>query len=365
MADKVHFQPEPDLFFRTVRERVDAYFRTSGRSTYANPFFYLKALLLLGLYAGMYAVVITTDTPGWALTAMILMGPLAILSGINIAHDAAHGAISRRQWVNHLAVRLFDVLGANAYMWQKRHVYSHHNYPNILNKDADLKQNPLVRIFPHDTYRPAHRYQYLYAPFLYLLYTLNWLYVRDFKDFFARDIGSLHIHKRNTREFVRLLISKAVYVGYVLVVPLLFSVLSWQQVCLGFIGMNMAASIMISLALIPSHVSDHSAFPLPDEHGYMPQSWSHHQLSTITDFATANPFLNFFFGGFNHHLAHHLFPRICHVHCVHITPIIRETAAEFGLPYKHEASFVRAYLAHFRLLRNNGRPSTQQKPVLS
>ena len=69
---------------------------------------------------------------------------------------------------------------------------------------------------------------------------------------------------------------------------------------------------------------------------------------------SANWFLNFFFGGFNHHVAHHLFPSINHTHCTAITPIIKQTAQEFGLQYNHEDSFFNAYLSHFRLLKNNG-----------
>jgi linoleoyl-CoA desaturase len=126
------------------------------------------------------------------------------------------------------------------------------------------------------------------------------------------------------------------------------------MVLLAFVLMNFSASLLITLALIPSHVAENSNFPLPDENGVMPTSWAYHQLATVIDFATGNWFLNFFFGGFNHHIAHHLFPNICHVHYVHVTPIIKQTAEEFELTYNHEDSFLNAYASHFRLLRNNG-----------
>lgn len=47
----------------------------------------------------------------------------------------------------------------------------------------------------------------------------------------------------------------------------------------------------------------------------------------------AGPVWCFFFGGINYQIEHHLFPTVTHVHYPAIAPIVRETAAEFGLRY--------------------------------
>lgn len=44
---------------------------------------------------------------------MICMGPLAILIGINVAHDAAHDAISKHRIINRCFLHLFDALAAH------------------------------------------------------------------------------------------------------------------------------------------------------------------------------------------------------------------------------------------------------------
>lgn len=354
MEQHVHFRPESDDFYTELKEKVDAYFIQNNITKYATPFFYFKALLLISLYLGFYFLVLFSKNSNLVFWSMALMGPLAILIGINVAHDAAHNSISSKKWVNKLFLTCFDLLGANSYMWKRRHVFSHHAFPNILNNDADLKQNPLVRIFPNDKVLPAHKFQFLYAPFLYLLYTLNWLFFRDYQDFFQKRIGSLEMKKHKVQEIIKLLCFKLFYVSYILIIPMLFSVNSWQQVLLAFVCMNFLASLLITLALIPSHVAENSLFLLPDENGLMPNSWSHHQVLSVIDFATQNWFLNFLFGGFNHHISHHLFPNINHIHCTHITPLIKETTQKYGLPYNHEASFLNAYVSHFRLLKNNG-----------
>jgi linoleoyl-CoA desaturase len=74
-------------------------------------------------------------------------------------------------------------------------------------------------------------------------------------------------------------------------------------------------------------------------------------LST-NDFAPTNPLINFTYGCFNHHIAHHLFPSLSHVYYPEITKIIREFAMENNLPYRC-FSAKEAITSHFKLLRNN------------
>lgn len=360
MTEKVKFPPEPDTFYQVLAERVNDHFIKSAKSKYGSPFFFLKVILLLSTHLFLYLLLINSSKVEISFISLLLLGPSSILVGINIAHDAAHGAISKHKVVNNLFLFLFDLLGANSYMWKKRHVYSHHIYPNIIHNDADLKQNPMVRIFPEDNYQSYHKYQHFYAPFLYLLYTINWLFFRDFQDFYKKEIGSIRIGTHHAPEFVKLFFCKGLYITYLIIIPSIYSSLSLPQILLGCVLMNFLASMLITIAIIPSHVAESSLFPLPDKNGVMPYSWSHHQVLTVIDFATESRLLNFFFGGFNHHVAHHLFPHVCHVHYPSITPIIKRTAEEFDLKYRHETSLRNAYLSHLKLLRNNGR-----KPIES
>jgi fatty acid desaturase len=54
---------------------------------------------------------------------------------------------------------------------------------------------------------------------------------------------------------------------------------------------------------------------------------------------------------------HHLFPSTAHTHYPAIAPIVRATAAEFGLPYHVYPSFWAALSAHFRHLQKMGTAS--------
>ncbi len=53
-------------------------------------------------------------------------------------------------------------------------------------------------------------------------------------------------------------------------------------------------------------------------------------------------------------VVHHLFPGICHTHYPALAPIVRRTAAEFGLTYRCFPSFWAALAAHFRHLAKVG-----------
>ena len=86
----------------------------------------------------------------------------------------------------------------------------------------------------------------------------------------------------------------------------------------------------------------------------MPQSWVRHQIVTTCDFATHNKLIINLFGGFNHHVVHHLFPNICHIHYKKLSKIVKETTKEFNLPYHQHKTFFGAIKSHLTLLNQLG-----------
>jgi len=69
--------------------------------------------------------------------------------------------------------------------------------------------------------------------------------------------------------------------------------------------------------------------------------------------------VNFYTGGLNHQVEHHIFPHISHVHYGKLAKIVKETAAEFNLPYNEYATTRKALIEHFKHLGVLG-----QKPEL-
>jgi len=121
----IRFQPENDLFLHTLKTRINTYFENTATSKYANSYFYAKATLLVITYFTLYFIALRSTPTALSYIAYIALGPLAIVMELNIAHDAAHGAISASPKINKVFLYTFDLLGANSFIWRNRHVFYH------------------------------------------------------------------------------------------------------------------------------------------------------------------------------------------------------------------------------------------------
>ena len=91
----------------------------------------------------------------------------------------------------------------------------------------------------------------------------------------------------------------------------------------------------------------------------MKNTWAIHQLKTTVNFGAKSKIINWYTGGLNHQVEHHIFPHISHIHYGKISKIVRDTAKEFNLPYKEYKTTRKAIAAHFKFLKEMGR-----KPAL-
>lgn len=343
----LRFAPEEKGgFYDTLRLRAEAYFSGSNLpKTGAWPTV-AKATLVLTAYLWTYGQLLGgTHLLGW----YALLGFLTVPLILNIGHEAVHNTLTTSPSANRLLARVFNLAGADGDIWRHRHVQSHHVSPNIPGHDLDIAQNDLARIAPSARYLPAHRFQHWYMPGLYLIYTLNWLLFRDFKDF-KEIFGNA---PDRAQRLALLLGSKFFYLGYALALPLWLLPKQAGMVCLGFLIMQFVMSATTFLVLASAHVGEDAVFPLPDAEGRIQHGWAAHQLITTTDFAPENWIVTHLFGGFNHHVAHHLFPHISHIHYPALTQLVRATATEFGLPYNCFPSLRASVVSHFKLLKNN------------
>ena len=188
-----------------------------------------------------------------------------------------------------------------------------------------------------------------------MFYILRWLIYRDFKDARSAKIGSFNNSSYPPEELFKMIFSKLFYFFYMIIIPALLVQYNVASILLAFFILTVSGSLVIAMVLISTHVGENSSFPEPDENGLLPHSWSYHQVITTSDFSTDNWLINQLFGGFNHHVVHHLFPNICHIHYPKLTPILKKTAEKYNLPYKHNKYLFMAMLSHFKLLLQNGK----------
>jgi linoleoyl-CoA desaturase len=281
--------------------------------------------------------------------------------GLSVMHDANHGAYSNKNWVNIVIGYSLNMIGANAFNWKMQHNVLHHSYTNVHEEDEDISPRGVLRLSPHSDWRKVHRYQFIYAWFLYGLMTIVWLFFKDFVRIVRyQKNGLAKKHQANmTQEWIILIISKLFYISYIFVIPMIFTSLVWWQIILGVVMMHYIAGFILAIIFQPAHVIEGTEYPLPDDNNMLENNWAVHQLLTTTNFGNNSRWFSWYVGGLNFQIEHHLFPNICHVHYSKIASIVRETANEFGLPYKSARTFIGALAAHTRLLKQLGaRPTT-------
>jgi linoleoyl-CoA desaturase len=116
---------------------------------------------------------------------------------------------------------------------------------------------------------------------------------------------------------------------------------------------------LYSLGIIAAHVVPETDFVQATEGQTKDLSIENnfliHQLETTSDFAPKSKVLAWFIGGLNYQVEHHLFPNVCHVHYKALSKIVKETAADFDLPYHCHKTFVGALVAHGKMLKKLGK----------
>ncbi len=352
---------EGSEFYKELNERIEQYFSEKGIPKTGNKTMIFKILLYFSLDILFYGLMITSTTTLGFYTFYLLMGLSVLLTAFNISHDAAHGVAVKNKFWNKLLFSIsFNLQGNNAYVWGKNHNESHHLYTNIEGSDIDVLNNPLFRMTESQELKWFHKYQFIYAPFLYLLYSINWFFFRETLMLINYSSRTIKI-KIPQNEVVKLVIYKLLYIGYMIILPIYFLSFGWQTVLLAFLLNHFMVSILFVGVLGVSHLSDFVEHPVPDQNNKLEMSWPKLQMCTSVDYNADSKFFNWTLGGFNAHALHHLLPNICHVHYLEILPIFRELAQKHGLNYM-EMPYGKSLASHFRFLKGMG---TQQtfKPI--
>ncbi|SKC72455.1 fatty acid desaturase family protein [Ohtaekwangia koreensis] len=345
-------------FSVTLNKRVNDYFKVEGITRHANSEMVIKTIFMFALYFVPYGIIVGGGVTGtaWLILLVVIMSLGLAGIGLSVMHDANHGAYSKKKWLNTLIGYSMNLIGANAFNWKMQHNVLHHSYTNVHEEDEDVSPRGVLRLTPHSNWKKIHQYQFIYAWFLYGLMTLVWLSIKDFTRIVKYDRNGLA--KKNNmhigREWVILIGSKLLYIGYIFVIPVVFTSLVWWQIVLGIVIMHYIAGFILAIIFQPAHVIEGTEFPLPDETNTLENNWAVHQLLTTTNFGNKSRWFSWYVGGLNYQIEHHLFPNICHVHYRKIAGIVKETALEFGLPYKSARTFVGALYGHAKLLKQLG-----------
>jgi len=313
----------------------------------------IRAIILMLFYFSLYFLALQQqELVGLFYLLYFLMGITAVLIFLNVIHESCHGNLFRSAFWNKVFYSFFDVMGMNSYIWEKRHNHLHHHFPNISGWDSDIEQSGIIKIYPHEETRPIQRYQHWFFVLLYPLYLVNWVIVRDFKDYLNNHQIVRKICDVPFAEWIKLLTFKAFFFFYVFWVPWRIMDFSLVQSFTAMLIMLGGAGVFALAVLLTPHVNTGNAFPLTDGELVSSNSWLAHQFITTNDVTSENFITRNLMGNFNYHVAHHLFPNISCVYAPEVTAVIREYAQTHNLPY-HAYPFMEALNKHYALLKSN------------
>jgi linoleoyl-CoA desaturase len=168
-----------------------------------------------------------------------------------------------------------------------------------------------------------------------------------------KKVGSVPIQKMDWKEHVSFWGFKALHLVLFVVIPINF--LGFLPWLVGFVVYGVAAGLFLSVVFQLAHSLEETTFPLPAEvTNKMDSEWAIHQLQTTANFATHNKLLSWLVGGLNFQVEHHLFPNISHVHYPEVSKIVKQTCAEFNIPYLEHKKMSLAFASHVKHLRRLG-----------
>jgi linoleoyl-CoA desaturase len=340
-----------DSLFSDLKKKKDLYFAVNRISKYGNTPLLLKALTLLCISVVAYFFILISEYYLLLQLSYLLLGTSWVVMGMNLGHDAAHHCLTgNRKADNTIFEIIFGLQGISGYLWKLRHNNSHHPFPNIYAYDSDLEITNLFFLNPNQRKKKIHYYQHLYAPVLYMFISLLWIFHTDFMLFRKKKLANMDFINHPGVELIKLILFKITSITFFLVLPLLLSPLPALFVLLAFIVMHLLLSMVLTFIFFISHHVSETRYSSATG-GILHTSWVEQQVAVTLDFHAESKVANFIFGGFNAHLAHHIFPDVCHIHYPVLSTLIKQTLRQHNVKY-NSLSFIKAVQSHIMHLKN-------------
>jgi linoleoyl-CoA desaturase len=280
--------------------------------------------------------------PGFLGLQIVLLAATLASALLSVVHDAGHSEFSRQPWVNVLAAQVAVPMGLWVSQYRIKHK-AHHNQANVYGVDEATTPHPLLRVHPQTPCRQYHRFQHLYAPFLYAL-----ALVGDMRS----QIRFLRTGKAGTEQvgsFRSRAASYAAEKALALALLLPYALLAGPgRFAAVLTGVVLTASLLAALVLIAGHVNV-GLVEDPDA------TFIARAFNTTVAFSTTSPWTRRLTGGLTHHHVHHLRPHAPRSTFEELhTGLIVPMAAERDLPVFEFPTLTAAIAGHFRALRALG-----------
>ncbi len=324
-------------FEREIKKEVFKIVRR-GRE-FGTPGYFARAFFYIGLFFTMQYYWVTSAT---TYTMAIIYGISQAFIGLNVQHDANHGAASKKAWVNDILGLGADFIGGSKWLWMEQH-WTHHSFTNHHFKDPDsYGAEPMIlwNDYPpgHEKRSFIHKFQAFYYIFVLAGYWLSSVFnseVFHLQQGGAKEVGIRmdNPYIRNSRKYAIFL--RLLYIYTNCVAP--FVKQGWSPSIVGHI-MVMGASSSLTLAILFALSHNFENVDRDPTYGTRHGKdegtcWFKAQVETSS---TYGGFIaGALTGGLNFQVEHHLFPRMSSAWYPFIAPKVREICAKHGVKYAY------------------------------
>mmetsp|Transcript_25821 Transcript_25821/g.60795 ORF Transcript_25821/g.60795 Transcript_25821/m.60795 type:complete len:464 (+) Transcript_25821:167-1558(+) len=301
--------------------------------------YFARAFFYIGLFFALQYLWVTTPT---TLGLAVVYGISQAFIGLNVQHDANHGAASKKAWVNNLLGLGADFIGGSKWLWMEQH-WTHHSYTNHHENDPDsYGAEPMLlwNDYPpgHEKRTFLHRFQAFYYIFVLAGYWTSSVFntqILDLKQAGAATVGinMENPYIRKSRKYAIGL--RLLYICTNCIAPFI-TVGGFSWTVFGhMMVMGAASSLTLAILFALSHNFEHvDRDPTYDtRHGGEGTCWFKSQVETSS---TYGGFISgALTGGLNFQVEHHLFPRMSSAWYPYIAPTVRQICKKHGVKYAY------------------------------
>lgn len=306
-------------------------------------------MVIAVLFSAVVYSVLCVESAALRVASGFLLGILWIQSGW-IGHDSGHHNVMPSKGLT----RFTQVLCGNCFAgiciaWWKRNHNAHHIACNSLEYDPDLQFIPLFAV--HSRLFNSIR-SYFYDRKLeftriarFMVSYQHWTFYPVMAvariNLFAQSLILLFTHKSVPNRLQEILGMAVFYIWY----PLLVSFLPTWPERVAFVLASLSGVGIQHVQFCLNHFSS-SVFEGPPKG----LEWVKMQTAGTLN-VDCSPWMDWFHGGLQFQVEHHLFPRLPRCHYRKIAPLVRDFCKRNGLVYS-SASFWQSNLMIVRTLRN-------------
>eukprot|EP00544_Gedaniella_sp_CCMP2646_P006488 CAMPEP_0202487372 /NCGR_PEP_ID=MMETSP1361-20130828/5700_1 /ASSEMBLY_ACC=CAM_ASM_000849 /TAXON_ID=210615 /ORGANISM="Staurosira complex sp., Strain CCMP2646" /LENGTH=461 /DNA_ID=CAMNT_0049116729 /DNA_START=10 /DNA_END=1395 /DNA_ORIENTATION=- len=323
-------------FEREIKKEVFKIVRR-GRE-FGTPGYFARAFFYIGFFFGLQYLWVMNGPTFWL---AVLYGVSQAFIGLNVQHDANHGAASKKPWVNDILGLGADFIGGSKWLWLEQH-WTHHTYTNHAEKDPDsFGAEPMLLFNDYPLDHPArtwmHRFQVFYYIPVLAGYWLSSVFNPQVLDLKQR--GALGVGIRMDNDYIAsrrkyALLLRLLYIYVNCVTPFQHYGLSWTPFFLIML-MGVSSSLTLAVLFSLSHNFENSDRDPTAEVAKTgePVCWFKSQVETSSTYGSF--VAGYLTGGLNFQVEHHLFPRMSSAWYPYIAPTVREVCAKHGVNYAY------------------------------